>query len=103
MRIPRKQVEPTAATAPDDDDADQWMTTTEASARYGISATSILQWPRLKTFPENARSPWRPGQQALWHRGRVDAWLRSRPSYRKQRPCVWWDVVSHPGYSEAAE
>lgn len=74
------------------------MTTTELAGRYGVSALTLLAWRNMRTFPIEAVFKLNPGSPAMWNPDAVDAWLRSRPRHRQQRPARWWGVVGIDGY-----
>jgi hypothetical protein len=78
----------------------EWITTLQASFRYGVGSDMLKVWRRLKTFPEEAVKP--HGRTLLWHVPTVDAWLRSRPISRVGRPPRWAQIVGNPSARETS-
>ena len=69
----------------------EWMSTGAAADHYKVSQFTVVAWRSQKSFPDTAYQ--RIGLRAYWHKGQIDEWLRSRPTFKRQRPSQWWNVV----------
>jgi hypothetical protein len=64
----------------------KWLNTTMAAAHFGISTWTLMRWPQMKGFPDNAVRA--VGATTLYEIDKVAEWLRSRPPARR-RPYKW--------------
>ena len=80
--------------------ADDWLTTTEAAIRYGISTDLLRMWRRWEGFPRAAVV--RDGNKCFWNAPQIDQWLRDRPLHAMGRPPSWTKIVGHPMARELA-